>query len=188
MSLKGTLKFITKRFGLARFTGGNPRQQISLVDDPQKKHPNFGMSFAKENVTHQCHSNFHRVGQAPLRKVLYWRTNMKILVLVTLFFTAVGTALFSGGLSDPIVVPSIILDGRTATETSSEATHTSTTEQPTASVGATATPESEPSKNPDDIFFEAPPQYSEPLDSSSGNNFVPTALMLILMAACLCSL
>jgi hypothetical protein len=113
---------------------------------------------------------------------------MKILVLVTLFFAAVGTALFSGGLSDPIVVPSIILDGRTAKETASEATNTSTIEQPTASVGATATPKSEPYKNPDDIVFEAPPQYSEPIGSSSGNNLVPTALMLILMAACLCIL
>ena len=30
VSLKGTLRFTTKRIGLARFTGGNPRKRFGL--------------------------------------------------------------------------------------------------------------------------------------------------------------
>ena len=134
---------------------------------------------------------------------------MKILVLVTLFFTAVGTAIFSSGLNDPIVLPPVTSERPTATArmepptaserptatatkkpptTSDGLTATATMTPPTTSDGPTATPTSEPPTNPDDIFFEAPPQYSEPLGSASKNNSLSMGLMLILMAACLCSL
>ena len=119
---------------------------------------------------------------------------MKILVLVTLFFTAVGTAIFSSGLNDPIVLPPVTSERPTATArmeppTASDGlTATATMKPPTTSDGPTATPTSEPPTNPDDIFFEAPPQYSEPLGSASKNNSLSMGLMLILMAACLCSL